>query len=103
MGFGIRARSTTPLVAPSVLEKLGVAVVEYPRMLTAAAVRGMQRALAAFAEGVKDAEVVEHPDLLISFDEICDLMGLPEIRELEERYLTEAQLLAKYGQPSTAV
>ena len=50
MGFGIRSRATTPLVSPLVLEEMGVAVVLYPRMLTAAAVRGMQNALAAFGE-----------------------------------------------------
>ena len=97
MGFGIRSRATTPLVSPLVLEEMGVAVAEYPRMLTAAAVRGMERTLEAFREAVEQREPVERPELLVSFDELCELMGLNEVRDLEERYLTEEQLAAKYG------
>src|SRR5262249_11426817 len=41
MGFGIRSRATTPLIAPAQLQALGVAVVIYPRLLTACAVQGM--------------------------------------------------------------
>lgn len=103
MGFGIRARATTPLVSPIVLEEMGVAVAEYPRMLTSAAVRGMQQALAAFAEARNQREPLERPDLLISFDEICDLMGLPEIQALELQYLTPSELEAKYGSAAPTV
>src|SRR5438876_10202938 len=35
MGFGIRTRATTPLISPARLQDLGVAVVIYPRLLTA--------------------------------------------------------------------
>ena len=41
MGFGIRQRSTTPLLSARQLEDLGVAAVIYPRMLTACALQGM--------------------------------------------------------------
>src|SRR5690606_19839281 len=41
MGFGIRARSTTPLISAAGLQELGVGVVIYPRMLTACALMGM--------------------------------------------------------------
>src|SRR5438105_15960958 len=47
MGFGIRSRATTPLIAPVQLQALGVAVVIYPRLLTACAVQGMQHGVAA--------------------------------------------------------
>jgi 2-methylisocitrate lyase-like PEP mutase family enzyme len=100
MGFGIRSRPTTPLVSPSVLEEIGVAVVEYPRMLTAAAVQGMLHALGAFAEARDQREPLERPDLLVSFDELCNLMGLPEIHALEQRYLSAEQLASKYGAPT---
>ena len=103
MGFGIRSRATTPLVSPLVLEEMGVAVVLYPRMLTAAAVRGMQNALAAFGEARGQREPLERPELVISFDEICELMGLPETLELEERYLTQSELEAKYGSAAPTV
>jgi hypothetical protein len=32
--------------------------------------------------------VLDRPDLLISFDEINKLMGLPRLREHEDRYLS---------------
>src|SRR5256884_6046510 len=37
MGFGIRTRSTTPLLSAARLQELGVAAVIYPRLLTACA------------------------------------------------------------------
>src|SRR5256886_2675459 len=46
MGFGIRQRSTTPLLSAAQLQALGVAVVIYPRMLTACALKGMEDGLA---------------------------------------------------------
>lgn len=86
MGFGIRSRPTTPLVPVPRLAELGVAVVEYPRLLTAAAVRGMQLALAAFGEAVMSTEVVERPELLVTFDELQSLMGLDAITDLRRRH-----------------
>lgn len=97
MGFGIRARATTPLVSARDLEAMGVAVVIYPRLLTAAALRGMMRALEALEESLGSGRVVERPDLVVSFEELNDLMGFGEIQALEARYLTESQRKAKYA------
>jgi 2-methylisocitrate lyase-like PEP mutase family enzyme len=97
MGFGIRRRSTTPLLSAQQLEELGVSVVIVPRLLTAAAVRGMAQALDALGTSLRTGEVVEREDLIVSFEELQDLMGFPEIQELESRYLTEEQLASKYG------
>lgn len=98
MGFGIRKRSTTPLISAKQLQDIGVSVVEYPRLLTAAAIKGMTEALGVLSGSVADGEVVERPDLLVSFEELNGLMGFGEIRELEQRYLTDGQLNAKYAQ-----
>src|SRR5512137_763294 len=46
MGFGIRQRSTTPLLSARQLQDLGVAAVIYPRLLTACALQGMKNGLA---------------------------------------------------------
>ncbi len=97
MGFGIRKRATTPLLSAAQLQELGVAVVEYPRLLTSAAIMGMKRALAALGESLESGEVVEKPELQVSFEELNDLMGLPEVQSVEERYLPADQLAAKYG------
>jgi 2-methylisocitrate lyase-like PEP mutase family enzyme len=97
MGFGIRTRSTTPLLSPSDLEGLGVAVVIWPRMLTAAAIFGMKRALEAGKESIATGLAVDRPDLLVDFEELNALMGFEDIKKMEQRYLTETQLAAKYG------
>src|SRR3989454_4392176 len=45
MGFGIRQRSTTPLLSAKQLQDLGVAVGIYPRLLTPRALQGMKNRL----------------------------------------------------------
>ena len=88
MGFGIRTRSTTPLMSPRQLQALGVAVVIWPRLLTAAAIRGMQRALEAAQETLRSGEPVDRPDLVAGFEELNTLMGFDEFKKMEQRYTT---------------
>jgi 2-methylisocitrate lyase-like PEP mutase family enzyme len=103
MGFGIRSRPTTPLISARELQDLGVAVVSYPRLMTSAAIMGMRNALAVLRHSVEEGRVIERPELAVSFAEINDLMGLGTIRDLEQRFLTQAQLDAKYGgKPASA-
>jgi 2-methylisocitrate lyase-like PEP mutase family enzyme len=97
MGFGIRARPTTPLLCAKELEDIGVAVVSYPRLVTSAAIQGMKNALSVLMQSAQEGRVIERPDLAVSFQEINDLMGLGTIQEMEQRFLTQAQLQAKYG------
>jgi len=96
MGFGIRSRSTTPLVSAARLEDLGVAAVIFPRLLSAAAVKGMKNALAAFDDSLKSGSVADRPDLLASFEELIELTGVAELRQLESSFLTEDHLTGKY-------
>ncbi|MEK7877569.1 MAG: isocitrate lyase/PEP mutase family protein [Pseudomonadota bacterium] len=87
MGLGIRSRPTTPLIAPSELQAMGVAQISYPRLFTAAALKGMMNAMQVFKEElVGKNHVVDRPDLLASFGDINDLMGLPELEALEKRF-----------------
>jgi 2-methylisocitrate lyase-like PEP mutase family enzyme len=86
MGYGIRERPTTPLMSPATLEDLGVDLVIYPRLITGAAVKGMKNALETLEESLKTEEVIKRPDQTLSFEEYTDLMDLPEIRDLEERF-----------------
>lgn len=97
MGFGIRSRPTTPLMSARELEDLGVKVVSYPRLLTAAALQGMKNALAVVMQSQAEGRVIERPDLLASFQEINDLMGLHTVKEMEERFLSAEQLKVKYA------
>ena len=87
MGLGIRSRPTTPLISPRHLEEMGVAQVSYPRLLTTAALKGMMNAMQVFMDEVVDKNnVVDRPDLLMSFDEINDMMGMEFLESLEKQF-----------------
>jgi len=86
MGLGLRGRATTPLIPAKVLEKMGVAVVIYPRLLTTAAVRGMQLAMRALATALGSDTVTEDASLQVSFDELNELLGMSELNALESRH-----------------
>ncbi|MCG8543988.1 MAG: isocitrate lyase/PEP mutase family protein [Alphaproteobacteria bacterium] len=86
MGFGLQPRSTTPLLTAKQLQDMGVAMVTYPRMLTSAAVHGMLTALAAFQEGAYADAPVPRPELQVSFEQLSELMGLPALDAMEEKY-----------------
>src|SRR6185369_11851117 len=84
MGFGIRQRPTSPLIPLRRLKQLGVARVSCPRMLTAAAISGMRKALEAMQQSIATGEAVDRPDLLVGIEDITDLMHYPRIAELEQ-------------------
>jgi 2-methylisocitrate lyase-like PEP mutase family enzyme len=90
MGFGLQPRSTTPLLTAKQLQGMGVAMVTYPRMLSAAAVRGMLNAMAAFKDGMFAETPAEHPELQVNFTELSELMGLPALDAMEQRYKAES-------------
>jgi 2-methylisocitrate lyase-like PEP mutase family enzyme len=96
MGFGIRQRSTTPLISARKLQELGVAVVVYPRLLTAAAIQGMKNAIATLRESLANGNVIERPDQVVSFEELNELVGIKELERIERRYLTPEQYHQKY-------
>ncbi len=86
MGFGIRSRPTTPLIAIPRLKELGVKRVSLPRMLPAAAMHAMSQALHIMRESAETGEVVDRQDLLYGIEDITQLMGYPAVRELEKQY-----------------
>lgn len=96
MGFGIRKRSTTPLLSPRRMQELGVAVAIYPRLLTSCAVQGMKNGLAVLRQSIDTGEVIERPDLAVSFEELNALVGFDEVQAIERRFLTAEQLARKY-------
>lgn len=97
MGLGVRSRPTTPLITPRKLQEVGVAVVEYSRLLSSSALKGMFNAVTALRETFNLDEAVDRPDLAVSFAEMNALMDLDGIRALERSFLTEKQLASKYG------
>jgi 2-methylisocitrate lyase-like PEP mutase family enzyme len=97
MGFGIRSRPTTPLIPLKQLAELGVRRVTLPRMLPAAAIKGMSRALEVMKEVMATGVPVDRPDLAVGIEDIMQLMDYDNMRELERRRLTTETLEAKYG------
>ncbi|MGZ8263338.1 MAG: isocitrate lyase/PEP mutase family protein [Burkholderiales bacterium] len=88
MGLGLRSRNTTPLMSPKELQNIGVAAITYPRLLSTAALKGMMNAMAVFKEEVvRENRVVDRSDLLVSFDELNDLMGMHYIDDIERRFV----------------
>ena len=96
MGFGIRRRSTTPLLSSAQLQELGVAVVIYPRMLTSCALNGMIKGLELFKESLQTGNPADRPDMCVSFETLHEIIGMGQAEDLEKRFLTPAQFQAKY-------
>ena len=42
-------------------------------------------------------EVIERPDLAVSFEELNSLVGFDEVQSIERRFLTHKQRVQKYG------
>jgi len=95
MGFGIRQRPTTPLLSVRQLEDLGVKAVSYPRMLTAAAIQGMKNALQVLAQSVAEERVIDRPDLLVSFKELNELMGLDQLQALQKSFVEKTRVTSE--------
>ena len=82
MGFGIRARPTTPLIPIPRLKQLGVRRISLPRMLPAAAIHAMTTALALMRQVVETGQPMDRPDLLVGIEEIMSLMDYDGARAL---------------------
>ena len=78
------------------MQDIGVAVAIFPRLLTACAVQGMKNGLSALRQSMDSGEVVERPDLAVSFEDLNALVGFEEVQALEQRFLTREQRARKY-------
>lgn len=97
MGFGIRARPTTPLIPIPRLKALGVRRMSLPRMLPAAAIKAMTTALALMRGVMETGEPIDRPDLLAGIEDIMQLMDYDDMRALEARLLGTDAIERKYG------
>ncbi len=96
MGFGIRSRPTTPLISFKRLGEMGVARISLPRLLPAAAIAGMRRAIEALMDSAASGEVIDRPDLLAGMEDITALMRYERVAAIEQDVLSEEALRAKY-------
>ena len=69
----------TPLLPPAVLQEIGYSLAAYPLTLLAASMKAMQDALAAFKAG-------EHPENLLDWDSLRDVVGFNDYYAEEDRY-----------------
>jgi 2-methylisocitrate lyase-like PEP mutase family enzyme len=97
MGFGVRSRPTSPLIPLERLKALGVARVSVPRMLPAAALAGMRKALEVMQHCIATGAAADRPDLLASIEDITGLFRYDEIAALERAFSLEETLERKYG------
>jgi len=96
MGFGIRSRPTTPVIPVKRLAELGIRRVSLARMLPAAALMGMKKALEIMRESMTTGEVHDRPDLLVGIEEITDLMGYALINRLETEFSLPEDIEQRY-------
>ena len=66
-----------------------MAVVIYPRLLTAYAIQGMKHGIAALRDAMQSPTVLARPELAVSFEELNALVGFAELQARERRYATE--------------
>ncbi|GAB4394426.1 MAG: isocitrate lyase/PEP mutase family protein [Kiloniellaceae bacterium] len=69
----------TPILPPAVLQEIGYSLAAYPLTLLAVAVKAMQDALNSFKAG-------EHPQGLLDWDSLREVVGFNAYYEEEERY-----------------
>jgi len=96
MGFAIRSRPTSPLISLKRLKELGVARVSAPRMLTAAAIQGMRKALEVMQQCMLTGDLADRPDLLASMEDITGLFDYRKIQALENEFTADEDLERKY-------
>ena len=58
-------------------------------MLSSAALRGMMNALEAFAPSITADTPTHRPDLLVSFNELNDLMGAKTLDAIEDKFVSK--------------
>jgi 2-methylisocitrate lyase-like PEP mutase family enzyme len=63
-----------------------LSVEDIDTVINAASLCGMSNALKAFSDSIGDATRSERPDLLFSFDQLNQLMGLSELTSLETKF-----------------
>jgi 2,3-dimethylmalate lyase len=75
----------TPIASIQQLEEWGAARVSIPVTALFAAAKAVETAMQVIlAEGV--SPTVNHPEMVMTFKEFTDLVGLPEIRAIEKKY-----------------
>ena len=91
--YNMASSGKTPFLATDEIQDLGFGVVIYPNFVVLAAIPAIRRILKHLKE---TGDVKNLANEIVSFKEFFDLMGMDDVKALEERYVTDETRRADY-------
>ena len=91
--YNMATSGKTPFLGREEIERLGFKIIIYPNWVMLAAIRAASEVLATLKETGTIAGVARE---VPSFKEFFDLLGMPEVQELEARYGVDDKARVKY-------
>ncbi len=91
--YNMAASGKTPFLGKEEIENLGFKIIIYPNWMVLAAIRAASQVLTTLRETGSIASVAPE---VTSFREFFDLMGMPEVQELEARYSVDEKTRVRY-------
>jgi 2-methylisocitrate lyase-like PEP mutase family enzyme len=91
--YNMATSGKTPFLRKDQIEKLGFKIIIYPNWMMLAAIKAASLVLATLKETGSIAGIAQE---VPSFKEFFDLLGMPEVQEMEARYGVEESSRAKY-------
>jgi 2-methylisocitrate lyase-like PEP mutase family enzyme len=91
--YNMATSGKTPFLPKEEIERLGFKIIIYPNWVMLAAIRAASEVLATLKATGSIASIASE---VPSFQEFFDLLGMPEVQELEARYGVEESSRAKY-------
>ena len=91
--YNMATSGKTPFLGRAEIERLGFKLIIYPNWMMLAAIRAASEVLAELKETGSIANIARE---VPSFREFFDLLGMPEVQELEARYGVAESSRAKY-------
>ena len=91
--YNMASSGKTPFLGREEIERLGFKLIIYPNWLLLAAMRAANQVLTTLKQTGTIAEVAKE---VPSFKEFFDLLGMPEVQELEARYGVDADARVRY-------
>ena len=91
--YNVATSGKTPFLPKEEIERLGFKIIIYPNWVMLAAIRAASEVLATLKATGSIASIASG---VPSFKEFFDLLGMPEVQELEARYGVEESSRAKY-------
>ena len=91
--YNMASSGKTPFLAQSEIQRMGFGCVIYPNFVVLAAIPAIRRTLRHIKE---TGDVASLANEIVSFKEFFDLMGMDEVKALEERYVSDETRRAGY-------